>query len=554
MYKSQKRNKYGKKSKNNNINQKENNIYHKENRRIYHYSLILSLIELIIKEIYNLIIIIILKIYNLIKIEKFPNKNYLYFLLIDVIINGGSIFYLVYSLINFYGIYSPFNQEWSYFYIWVIASIQLIYFFTSFILFLKKYVYIKIFFFDKFKLLFKIFCSITIIFNYLSLRDLNNEKYSFQIQNYEIKKLSNYKQYLKKYYINLYLNKDNDIDQFELCFEMKYFKNIIEILKKEDANSLWEFTKENDYFIGCRNISFKDNPQISKEDPLTFFKCDKNINNANILPNYCITAEQRRKKYNFIYNFNIFQIILLILCFTYGKIAHLIFRRYKLYNIIKKKLSQEKEKPGESEENEEFESEEEYEEDEGEEEEDDEEGEEEEEEKEEFEENKRWRRNTRKISKKRMKYIKKKQKNRFRKYNNNEQNEQNLIKEENNNNENKDTSNNIINEDNNKLNEEINNKKEKEMEKENKIDNNNEENDKNIKKKDEDNKKEEDNNENNKDINNDDDSYINKRKSYRKNSFLYKLFLGGIVDKIKDKFYNILKEIDKEIKEDEKND
>ena len=549
MYKSKKRNKYDKKPKNNNINQKENNIYHRENRRTYHYSLILSLIELIIKEIYYLVIIIILKIYNLIKIDKFPNKSYLYFLFIDILINGGSIFYLIYSLFNFYGIYSPFNQEWSYLYIWVIASIQLIYFFTSFILLLKKYVYIKIFFFDKFKLLFQIFCIITIIFNYLSLRDLNNEKYSFQIQNYEIKKLSNYKQYLKKYYINLYINKEYDIDQYELCFEMKYFKNLSEIIIKEGSYSLWEFKKANDYFIGCRNISFKDNPQISKEHPLTFFKCDKNINNSNILPNYCITAEQRRIKYNFIYNFNIFQIILLILCFTYGKITHLIFRRYKLYNIIKRKLNQEKEKPGESEDNEEFESEEENGEDEGEEEEDDEEGEDEEEEKEE-EENKRWRRNTRKISKKKMKYIKKKQKNRFRKYNNNnEQNEHNLIKEENNNNENKDTSNNIINGDNNKLNEEINNKKEKE----NKIDNNNEENDKNIKKKDK-NKKEEDNNENDKDINNDDDSYINKRKSHRKNSFIYNLFLGGIVDKIKDKFYNILKEIDKEIKEDEKNE
>ena len=207
-----------------------------------------------------------------------------------------------------------------------------------------------------------------------------------------------------------------DIDQYELCFEMKYFKNLSEIIIKEGSYSLWEFKKANDYFIGCRNISFKDNPQISKEHPLTFFKCDKNINNSNILPNYCITAEQRRIKYNFIYNFNIFQIILLILCFTYGKITHLIFRRYKLYNIIKRKLNQEKEKPGESEENEEFESEEEYGEDEGEEEEDDEEGEDEEEEKEE-EENKRWRRNTRKISKKKMKYIKKKQKNRFRKYN-----------------------------------------------------------------------------------------------------------------------------------------
>ena len=149
-------------------------------------------------------------------------------------------------------------------------------------------------------MLFKILCAVIIIFNILSLIDLKNDKYSFQIQNFEIKKLAKYKQYFKRNYVNLYLSKDYDVDKYELCFDMKYPNNFSEILQNDPPYSLWKFQKKKDYFIGCRNISFKDNPSIDKNNPLSFFKCDVN-NKINILPNYCISAENRSKKYNFIY-------------------------------------------------------------------------------------------------------------------------------------------------------------------------------------------------------------------------------------------------------------
>ena len=85
------------------------------------------------------------------------------------------------------------------------------------------------------------------------------------------------------------------------------------------------------------------------------------------------------------------------------------------------------------------------------------------------------------------------------------------------------------------------------------VNNNIEDNDKNIVNKNTDNKKE-DNSTNMEDNYSDDDaSDFDIRKNHKKNSFIYQLFIGGIVDKIKNKFYNILKEIDREIKEDEKN-
>jgi len=567
MYK-RKKNKYEKKLKTN-LNQKENSLNQKNNYKKYKNISIFYLIDSIIKEIYYIIIIIILKIYFNFKIAELSHRGYLWLLFIDTIVNGGSIYYIIYFLIKFYELYSPFNQEWSYLYVWIICTIQLLFFFISFFLFLMKYIYIKIFFCGKFKILFFIFCIIAIIFNFSSLNDLNNDKYSFQIQNFEIKKLANYKKYFRRNYVNLYLNKNYDVGEYELCFEMQYPNNFTDIIKNEPPYSLWSFEKKNDFFVRCRNISFKDNPSIDNKHPLSFFKCDTNNNNVNILPNYCITAEQRRKKYNFIYHLNVYEFIILIVFYIYEKIIHYIFNKYHLYYLTK--IFQEKDNSEIYEENEDDENEGEVGEDKGGEEEEYEDNEEEqeeeqEEEEEEIEETKNWGRNKyRKISKKKMKYYKKKQKNRFRKYHDNNQNENNLIKEKENEEQEKlgkkndDKNLNLISKKNN-INEnkeyDINENKNNNID--NNINNNKEDNDKNIDNENTDNKKEdnkkEDNSKNMEDnYNYDNTSDLKIRKNNKKNSFIYQLFIGGIVDKIKNKFYNILKEIDKEIKEDEKN-
>jgi hypothetical protein len=426
-----------------------------------------------------------------------------------------------------------------------------------------KYIYIKLFFIEKFKILFKILCVVIIIFNFLSLKDLNHDKYYFQIQNFEVKKLSHYKNYFQKHYVNLYLSKDYDVSEYELCFEMLYPDNFSLIFKKELSYSPWSFTKKKDYFIGCRNVSFKDNPSINKNQSLTFFKCDINEKNkVNILPNYCISAKERRKKYDFIYKLNIYEFILLILCYIYGYLTKYLFYRHHLFLSNGKYIDNENNEEGEDcEEGEEKDDDmiecEEVD-DEGEEEEDD---EEEEEEEEKYEEN-NWRRNKyRKISKKKMKYYKKKQKNRYRKYYNNtneekdEENEQekneNEIKSEETKENINDKKNNLnddklIEENKNELKES--NDKEKTEKKDNEseyiIEKNKKEEIKKINKEEQENDKKEshmDNNDN------------NERRTFRRNNFIYDLVLGGIVDKIKTKFYNILKEIDKDIIEDEKN-
>ncbi len=554
------------------INQKEAYCYNNQNYQNYNYNYgsILSLIDLIIKEIYYMFLIIILKIYFNFKIKEFSHQGYLSFFSLDIICNGGAIYYIISSLIKFYDLYSPFNQEWSYLYIWVICSIQLLYFFTSFFLFVIKLIYIKIYFIAKFRILFIILCIVAIIFNFSSLNDLNHDKYSFQIQNYEIKKLANYKNYFKRHYVNLYLSKDYDVDEYELCFEMKYPKNFSEMFTNESPYSLWEFEQKKDYFIGCRNVSFKDNPSIDKNNPLSFFKCDTNEKKINVLPNYCISAEQRRKKHNFIYHLNIFEIIVFFGCFIYSKLANYIFHNHYFGNSVntyqEKENSQVEEEDDEDNENE----------GEGEEEEDDEEYEEDEEEEEEEEEEieeKIVRKNKyRKISKKKMKYYKKKQKNRFRKNiinNNKNENENNLIQEkekndikEDNGDNQEDEKTNLLEDNNNNTtsNENSNNKNDKkDDDKKDKNDKNDDqkENDKNKENK-ENNRNEENDSENENEsevVNKDEDNNNNNiiKKSYKKNNFIYQLFLSGIVDRIKNKFYNVLKEIDKEIKEDEQN-
>jgi hypothetical protein len=384
-----------------------------------------------------------------------------------------------------------------------------------------------------------------------------------------MKKLEKYKPYFIRNYVNLYLSKDYDVNEYELCFDMKYPKNFSDILKKEPPYFLWKFEKKKDYFIGCRNISFKDNPAIDKNNPLSFFKCDL-TNNINILPNYCIPAEKRRKKYSYIFKLNIFEFVLLISFFLYGKFCNYIFRKYFYINLLKENSDDTEEKNEEGEENEEEnEVEGEEEEDEGEEEEDD---EEEQEDQEEVEENNNWRKH-RKISKKKMKYYKKKQKNRFRKYNynNNNQNIDKKNEEENDNDEDKneeDKNEKYKNENNNKKeneneneikdnNKELNNKKNEtdndndNNNKENK-DDNNKNNEKNKNKENKENKENngENNDNKNKDEENEEDNCLSQ--PYKRNSFLYQLILGGIVDKIKNKFYNILKEIDEDIRENEK--
>ena len=133
MYK-RKKNKYEKKLKTN-LNQKENSLTQKSNYKKYRNISIFYLIDSIIKEIYYIIILIILKIYFSFKIAELSHRGYLLFLFIDTIVNGGSIYYIIYFLIKFYDLYSPFNQEWSYLYIWIICTIQLLFFFTSFFFF-----------------------------------------------------------------------------------------------------------------------------------------------------------------------------------------------------------------------------------------------------------------------------------------------------------------------------------------------------------------------------------------------------------------------------------
>ena len=437
---------------------------------------------------------------------------------------------------------------------------------TLLLLFLIKYIYIKLFFIEKFKILFKILCVVIIIFNFLSLKDLNHDKYYFQIQNFEVKKLSHYKKYFQKHYVNLYLSKDYDVSEYELCFEMLYPDNFSLIFKKELTYSPWEFTKKKDYFIGCRNVSFKDNPAIEKNQSLTFFKCDINEkNNVNVLPNYCISAKERRKKYDFIYKLNIYEFILLILCYIYVYLARYLFYKHHLYLSNGKYIDDENIEEGE--ECEEMEEKEE-ENAEGKEVEYEHEEEEYEEEEEEEKEENNWRRiKYRKISKKKMKYFKKKQKNRYRKYINNtneekveeneqekKENENEVKKEEIKNNTNDSDKQKNLNDD--KLSEE--NKNEvKESNVKEKMDIKKNESEYII----ENNKKEEiikkNNNEeqeNNKKENHTDNNDNNfERRAFRRNNFIYDLVLGGIVDRIKNKFYNILKQIDKDILEDEKN-
>ena len=515
---------------NSNIIKKENyniNDYQAMKRTINTYGFFLYFIISIIQDLYYLVILIILKIYYLLKLDEFNTRGYFLFSLLESISNGSAIFYIISFLIKFYDLYSPFNQEWAYIYIWIICSLQLLFLFTSFILFLMRYFYIQLFFLAKFKYLFSILSIIIILFNFSSLNDLNSDKYSFQIQNYENQKISNYKEYLKRHYVNLYLNKETDFKEYELCFEMSYPNNFSELFSNEPQYSLWKFENKDDYFMGCRNVSFDENPAIDKNNPLTFFKCDTTFKN-NILPNYCVSAEHRRKKYDFIYKLNIFEIIILIAFFICIKLCNHIFYKYHLYTISKEHIDNNEEGDNGEEEEEGEEGE-----DEGEEEEDD----EEEEEQEEVEEKINYRR-YRKISKKKKKYYKKK--NRFRKYNNKDNQDTNNISKE----------------------EVIKETEQKENEKEEKIDNKtndeiiNKDNDKNsiednkkkeeklINKNEDKNQKEEENIE-------DKNNFENNR-SYKRSSIMNYLFLGSIIDKIKNKFYNILKEIDEDIKEDEK--
>jgi hypothetical protein len=123
------KNKHNNNKKNNtNLNQKDNNSYKKFRPRAYPSGFLFYLIESTIKDIYYIFSLIILKIYYNCKIEVLSHQDYFLFFVIETIINGGSFYYLIYSLVKFYDLHSPLNQEWSYIYIWIICSIQLLFF------------------------------------------------------------------------------------------------------------------------------------------------------------------------------------------------------------------------------------------------------------------------------------------------------------------------------------------------------------------------------------------------------------------------------------------
>ena len=535
---------------------------HNKNKTAYFHISIINLIEYIIILIkiafYYIVSFVILNIYYKLKIEQMSDRGYIIFFISELISNGGSIYYIIYSFIKFYNLHSLFNQEWTYIYIWIILSIQLFFLFISVILFLTKYIYIKLFLISKLKLLFQAICIIMIIFNFSSLNDLTSDKYSFQIKNFEIKKLSAYKEYFRRHYISLYLNKDHEVNEYELCFEMNYPKNFSEAFLKDKVFHLWEFERKTEYFIGCRNYSFKDNPSIDPNKPLSFFKCEENVT-KNLLPNYCISAQERRKKYNVIKRINVFEFFLLIGSYIYDKLIHYIF--YNSHEINEENHVYE-------ESHEEEEGEEDNGIDDNEEREEDEDGQEEEEE-EEIEGAPRRRNKYRRISKKKKKYYKKKQKKRKNNVNAENQNkeedtEKDKEEEIENEEENTDINNNNSNEENNfddnkvseekKLNEY---QEEDKNDKDIKEDNNNNEIDKNN------NVNNDNNNDNNDNNNNNDNDNNNKNDNneyelihrnnhyYKRNNFIYQLLFGNIIDKVKKKFYSILMDIDKFIKEEE---
>lgn len=214
----------------------------------------------------------------------------------------------------------------------------MIYIFICEGLLIFRFVHLKIYLFKILNWIINILTLIIIILIAISINELKSKVYRFYRKNNNFY-INNNNEKIFVEYINLYVNKDDELEYYELCYEIKfnYFK--FEKIKNAIPNFHWYFDNNLNHYIGCKNYSFEkykfaDNFQRKN----FFFNCPNNFD-TNTAPNFCVSSKYRQKRFYSLLKITIYEILILFLWNLYNYYSlELIYHYYPFLkdNLIKK--------------------------------------------------------------------------------------------------------------------------------------------------------------------------------------------------------------------------
>ena len=265
--------------------------------------------------------------------QGIPFKIFASFLILEILYQGITI-YLIKSVSHLLEEYFAIWNNFIHIYIYIISNVQMIYIFICEGLLIFRFIHLKIYLYKKFNWLLNMLSFIIIIFNIFEIKDLN-----YKVHRFYTKNLDNFasrnkiiKDYIVNEYINLHINRNEDYQHYELCYELKANLNVISNIRTQFPNIKWNYNTFNDIYTGCRNLTFQNESLFETNSNNYFFKCNNKID-ISIAPNVCVSSKYRQKRFYAQIKMFLYEIIILILWNLYNTFSVRII--YKYYPNLK---------------------------------------------------------------------------------------------------------------------------------------------------------------------------------------------------------------------------
>ena len=265
--------------------------------------------------------------------QGIPFKIFASFLILEILYQGITI-YLIKSVSHLLEEYFAIWNNFIHIYIYIISNVQMIYIFICEGLLIFRFIHLKIYLYKKFNWLLNMLSFIIIIFNIFEIKDLN-----YKVHRFYTKNLDNFasrnkiiKDNIVNEYINLHINRNEDYQHYELCYELKANLNVIYNIRTQFPNIKWNYNTYNDIYTGCRNLTFQNESLFETNSNNYFFKCNNKID-INIAPNVCVSSKYRQKRFYAQIKMFLYEIIILILWNLYNTFSVRII--YKYYPNLK---------------------------------------------------------------------------------------------------------------------------------------------------------------------------------------------------------------------------
>ena len=265
--------------------------------------------------------------------QGIPFKIFASFLILEILYQGITI-YLIKSVSHLLEEYFAIWNNFIHISIYIISNVQMIYIFICEGLLIFRFIHLKIYLYKKFNWLLNMLSFIIIIFNIFEIKDLN-----YKVHRFYTKNLDNFasrnkiiKDYIVNEYINLHINRNEDYQHYELCYELKANLNVIYNIRSQFPNIKWNYNTYNDICTGCRNLTFQNESLFETNSNNYFFKCNNKID-INIAPNVCVSSKYRQKRFYAQIKMFLYEIIILILWNLYNTFSVRII--YKYYPNLK---------------------------------------------------------------------------------------------------------------------------------------------------------------------------------------------------------------------------